>query len=269
MRTAKGMWVLILGVSGCLGAPENKGSVEVDYLGHASFLMTFPNGTTVLTDYGASRAWGLDSPVYPLGGVVPDYATLSHDHLDHGGGVFPEGVEVLRLGEPPPDLDGLSITFIPTFERQLSEADNASVLFKSAGMTILHLGDCQALMVALGQGPTRASATDRIRQLYPDRYDLVFLPIGFTRDILTEAQLFLSLLDARQVIPMHFWTPTDLDRFLDLFGAGTGTLGREVNVLRVPGSRWTLEKGGEGRGGQLILGLSPGPPGTRVPRPDP
>lgn len=56
---------------------------------------------------------------------------------------------------------------------------------------------------------------DRIRGHYPERYDLVFLPIGFVHDILDEASEFITLLDARRVIPMHYWSPADRDVFLD------------------------------------------------------
>jgi hypothetical protein len=45
--------------SACREAGE-EGEVVVHYLGHASFLLAFPHGPTVLTDYGESNAYGLD-----------------------------------------------------------------------------------------------------------------------------------------------------------------------------------------------------------------
>ena len=74
--------------------------MQAHYLGHAAFLLEFPTGLTVLTDYGESRAYGLDSPVFELGAVRPDLVTYSHDHADHAGGELPEGVgRVIRNGE--------------------------------------------------------------------------------------------------------------------------------------------------------------------------
>ena len=150
-------------------------SITVHYLGHSAFLLGFGDGPTVLTDYGESNAYGLDSPVHPLGGLVPELVTLSHDHADHAGGELPDGVGTILRGERSLSAGGLTVTPIPTYEGSLEAPDNASFLFEFGGMKVLHLGDCQGLMVA--------ADTTLIRSLYPDRYDLVLLPIGFVRDI--------------------------------------------------------------------------------------
>lgn len=253
---------LILAGTGCsrVGPP----AVPLHYLGHASLLMEFPGGPTVLTDFGASNAWGLDSPIYPLGAIRPDIVTRSHDHLDHAGGTLPEGVPHLLLGEGTFEADGLTVTPIPTFEGPSSEPDNHSFLFQFAGRKILHLGDCQGLMTALGEAESSSSAREamegRIREMYPERYDLVLLPIGFTRDILREAAEFVTLLDAAYVIPMHYWSPEDRDAFLGLLEAKPDTLGRSYRTLPLPRPDWTLE-GRPSQGEVLVVGLTPGPPG--------
>jgi len=230
--------------------------------------MAFPGGPTVLTDYGASNAWGLDSPIYPLGTVRPDVVTRSHDHLDHAGGTLPEGIPHLLMGEGTFETDGLTVTPIPTFEGPLSEPDNFSFLFEFGGRRILHLGDCQGLMIALGEAESsplaRDTVEDRIRHLYPERYDLVFLPIGFTRDILAEAAEFVTLLDAGYVIPMHYWSPADRDTFLGLLAGRTDVHGRPYRTVPISKPDWVLE----GRALEseiLLVGLTPGPPGTPGP----
>ena len=255
---------VLTGAQGC-SSPESP-VLEIHYLGHASFLMAFPGGPTVLTDYGESDPWGLDSPVYPLGEVRPDIVTRSHDHLDHAGGTLPEGIPNLLLGDRAFDTDGLTVSPIPTFEGPLSEPDNHSFLFEFDGLRILHLGDCQGLMVALGEAASspraRGEMEDRIQTLYPDRYDLVLLPIGFTRDILMEAAEFVALLDAGQVIPMHYWSPGDRDTFLGLLEGGSDARGRPYRTVPLPGPRWILDGNGP-EGEVVVVGLVPGPPGSR------
>ena len=59
--------------------------MEVDYLGHASFLLTFPRGFTVLKDYGASNAWGDAALAAHSAGnlelVITDLATPARNGL--------------------------------------------------------------------------------------------------------------------------------------------------------------------------------------------
>jgi len=203
---------------GCAPPPE----VTVHYLGHSSFLLQFGEGPTVLTDYGESNAYGLDSPIFSLGEVIPEILTISHNHADHFGGDLPPGIETTLTGGESFRSGKLTITPIPTFESSLVRPDNFSYLFEYRGLKVLHLGDCQGLMVALrggllGEGGRLYSPEDvaeMIRGLYPDSYDLVLLPIGFTRDILPEAAEFAGYLDARTIVPMHFWSLEDRDAFL-------------------------------------------------------
>jgi len=217
--------VLVLTAGGCARSPSPP-SIDVHYLGHAAFVLTFDDSLTVLTDYGASRAWELDSPVYDFGAVRPDVVTRSHDHLDHAGGELPDGIGRLLTGNEQYAGQGLTITPIPTFERSLETPDNVSFVFEYRGLKILHLGDCQGLMLGLDEPGIR----DRVRRLYPHTYDLVLLPIGYVSDILGQAAEFLTLLDTRRVIPMHYWSPSDRDAFLELLDGRTDSWGRPYQI---------------------------------------
>ncbi len=230
--------------------------VRVHYLGHAAFLFTLDNGLTVLTDYGQSMAYGLDSPVFELGDARPDVVTLSHDHVDHAGGELPEGMAPPITAGEGYETRGLTITPIPTFERTLDAPDNTSYLFEYRGLKLLHLGDCQALITGIDEPGVRA----RVLDLYPDTYDLVLLPIGFTHDILAEATAFVKLLDARQVVPMHYWSPRDRDAFLTMLDGTTDSRGRRYEVHRQTGAEFELEQhqGGNGETVQ-VTGLTPAP----------
>jgi len=227
----------------------------VHYLGHAAFLLTFDDGLTVLTDYGESRAYGLDSPIFELGALRPDVVTRSHDHPDHAGGSLPDRYGQLVTDGAGFGGNGLTITPIPTFEGTLDTADNASYLFEYRSVKILHLGDCQALIVAVQD----SAVQERVRALYPDSYDLVLAPIGFVRDILAEAAHFVTLLDARRIIPMHYWNPADRDAFLALLENEMDTDGRRYRVRVQQGATLRLDHGAEADSVVEAIGLTPGP----------
>jgi len=53
------------------------------YLGHSSFVLRFADGVSVLTDYGKSNAFGLESPIHDLGDLHPDVVLYSHHDEDH------------------------------------------------------------------------------------------------------------------------------------------------------------------------------------------
>jgi len=122
----------LLLLSGACAQPPHQSPIHVYYLGHAAFLFTLDNGLTVLTDYGESMAYGLDSPVFELGDARPDVVTLSHDHVDHAGGELPIGVSQLVTGGAGYETRGLTITPIPTFERSLEVADTRAICSSTA-----------------------------------------------------------------------------------------------------------------------------------------
>jgi L-ascorbate metabolism protein UlaG (beta-lactamase superfamily) len=66
--------------------------MRIHYLGHASFVLRFENGESILLDYGVSNAYGLASPVFDLSGAEPSIVAFSHDHPDHRrpGASFPK-----------------------------------------------------------------------------------------------------------------------------------------------------------------------------------
>jgi L-ascorbate metabolism protein UlaG (beta-lactamase superfamily) len=218
--------ILLASVLFFFGGCTSPAEVTVHYLGHSSFVLQFGGGTTVLTDYGESNAYGLDSPILGLGGLVPDILTLSHDHPDHVGGAVPEGIETTLAGGSAFQAKGLTVTPIPTYENSLTRPDNFSFLFEYRGLKILHLGDCQSMILGFSKGmlgPEGSHLSSEelgklIRDTYPDSYDLVLMPIGFTQDILPAAAAFAGFLDARVIVPMHYWNTGERDAFLARMG---------------------------------------------------
>jgi L-ascorbate metabolism protein UlaG (beta-lactamase superfamily) len=233
--------------------PAGEPAARIHYLGHAAFYLRFDNGISVLTDYGKSRAYGLNSPIFGIGLRTPDVATFSHRDEDHFGGPVGKGVPFILWGDRPLSLNGLDITPVRTFERTLAAPDNSGFLFARNGRRILHLGDCQALMAACDQ----PGAADRIRELYPDTYDVLLLPIGFTSDILEPAARFLGLLKARAVIPMHYWEPADKQSFLALLKDRQRPDGRRYVIRETEGPQWSLREAALPAEAVLVVSLAP------------
>lgn len=248
---------------GCSPAPE----VSVHYLGHASFVLKFGDGPVVLTDYGESNAYGLDSPIHGLGEMVPDIVTLSHEHADHAGGELPEGIGTLLDTDQAFSQGSLTITPVPTHETTLLRPDNLGFLFEYRGLKILHMGDCQGLIVALRGGALSPDGgrydLEGIRELaetiYPDHYDLVLLPIGSTDNILAEAAEFAGFLDAEIIVPMHYWSPDDKAAFLERMADRLDPGGQPYDSREVGGATLTLGPEAETMGPVKVLGLTPAP----------
>ncbi len=255
IRTAGLTFATALGLFLAAHSQPQSPSVEVHYLGHAAFLLEFPTGLTVLTDHGESQAYALDSPVFELGAVRPDVVTRSHDHPDHAGGELPEGVTTTVAAGERFKAKGVRITPIPTFESGLDAPDNVSFLFEHAGLKILYLGDCQALIQRVGEPGVR----ERVREVYPDTYDLVFLPIGFVHDILSEAVEFATLLNARRLVPVHYWRPADRDAFLNMMRGRLDARGREYRVTVSPQTVYVLSGAEQQEHVVEVVGLTAGP----------
>jgi hypothetical protein len=107
--------------------------------------------------------------------------------------------------------------------------------------------------------PDMAEARDRVRRLYPDRYDVVLLPIGYVHDILQEAAAFVRQLDARYVVPMHYWNPGDRDAFLALLDGQQDGFGRTYSVEARAGAGLVLDDLDTPADSVTLVGLTPAP----------
>jgi L-ascorbate metabolism protein UlaG (beta-lactamase superfamily) len=188
--------------------------INVKYMGHASFLLRFDNSKTLLMDYGKSnvyKEYGYESPISKLS-LTPDIATYSHKHPDHYGGVFPDSGTTKLIGPESIALDWITIKALPAFEKSDADPDNFSYLITYKGIKTLHLGDVQNLIIY----HRIPGVIEKIKNIYDDKYDIVFLPIGFTKDIVEDAVEFLRFLNTKIVIPMHYWKKEEKERFIQL-----------------------------------------------------
>lgn len=197
-------------------------SVQIKYQGHASFLMKFDNGRTILTDCGISdvyKEYGYESPIAPVD-TAPDIVTYSHKHKDHCGGLLPDSIEYILHGPDSLSLEWIEIKTIPAYENSLTAADNYSYIFNYREMRIIHMGDIQSLIMNVDDPIVRGKIID----LYKGKFDIVFIPVGFKSYIADKAASFSELINAKVIVPMHFWTNAEKEKFIDLMLIKNGSV---------------------------------------------
>jgi L-ascorbate metabolism protein UlaG (beta-lactamase superfamily) len=221
-------WAITLG-AGCLGGDRmgsgtngdpagdgtDGGDVKLQWLGHAAFLITSPQGTRVLTDpYPATMGYGNRR-------FRADLVTVSHEHFDHNNVDSVQGSpEVVRglsggdwavaektLGDVT--VHSIRGTYHDNAQGTTGRGKNALFVIETGGLRILHLGD-------LGHVPS-AEVIERV-----GRVDVLLVPVGgyFTIDGETAGEV-ADLFQARIAVPMHFrteyiadWQISDAEPFL-------------------------------------------------------
>lgn len=193
-------------------AALEKSQVRLTYIGHSSFIIESPGGTKIVTDYSGYAA-----------GIVPDAVTMNHAHRSHftdtpdpaikhvlrgwnpdgGPAVIDEQIGDIRVRNVSTDIRGGMMG---------REKDGNSIfIFEVAGLCIGHLGHLHHLL-----GPEYVGLIGRL--------DIVMVPVdgGYTmaqKDMLE----VMRTLKARIVIPMHYFGPTTLNRFI-------GTMGQDYQL---------------------------------------
>jgi L-ascorbate metabolism protein UlaG (beta-lactamase superfamily) len=183
------------------GLKANEASLT--YVGHSTFIIESPGGTRIATDYSGNA-----------GGIVPDAVTMNRAHSTHYTD-FPDPAirHVLRgWGEngAPAQYDlpigDIRVRNITTDIRAGTIGrvpdGNSIFIFEIAGLCIGHLGHLHHELSAGHIGMI-------------GRLDVVLVPVdgGYTMAQVNMMQV-LKDLKARLVIPMHYFGPATLARFL-------------------------------------------------------
>ena len=181
--------------------------VSITYVGHSTFLIESPAGTRIATDYNGFAGQG----------VVPDVVTMNHAHDSHYT-EFPDSriTHVLRgwkegsYAEHNLTVNDVFIRNVPTNIRSWAggteEFGNSVFIFEVSGLCIGHLGHLHHELTdqQLGQ----------IGQL-----DIVFVPVDGTYTLdHTGMRAVLKQLQARMIIPMHYFSTAGLARFVASLG---------------------------------------------------
>lgn len=229
--------------------------LRLHYLGHSAFVLRFADGVSLLTDYGKSNAFGLDSPICDLGDLQPDVVLYSHHDDDHDRGDEFPGATILDGAHLHEEVGIDGIVFEPIKTREHAPGDNTSFRISFEELTILFAGDCQGEIEAIDQPAQR----ERIEALCPGRIDLLFLPIDWTHPIAAKAVAFVELLQPRTVIPMHYWSGQAKVAFLSLLSEKNEPGATHFLVEEPERPDYTIDKAG-GRGSAIsVISLEPEP----------
>lgn len=186
--------------------------VRLKYIGHSSFIIESPGGTTVVTDYAGYA-----------GGIVPDAVTMNRAHSSHytdypdpgikhvfrgwnadgTPAIIDEQVGDIRIRNVTTDIRGGMVGRV--------KDGNSIFVFEVAGLCIGHLGHLHHHL-----GPEHVGLIGRL--------DVVMVPVdgGYTMAQVDMLEV-LKTIKARIVIPMHYFGPTTLNRFI-------GTMGKDFTL---------------------------------------
>ncbi len=186
-------------------ASPAEGSVRLTFLGHSSFLIETPGGVTAVTDYN-----GVNRPPGPS-----DIVTMNNAHGTHFTDfIRPEIDDVLRGWNPDGGMAvhdvvrrDLRVWNVPTNVRQGTGTrynGNSIFVFEAGGLCIAHLGHLHHVLTE-----------EHLAEL--GAIDVLLVPVDGGLTMAQEYMLeVIDQIGAPVVIPMHFFNPGSLERFLSL-----------------------------------------------------
>jgi len=184
-------------------AKLEQGQVQLTFIGHSTFLIESPGGVRIATDYAGYA-----------GETVPDVVTMNHAHRSHYTdfpdprikhvlrGWNPDGGPVhhdLQIG----DVRIRNVTTDIRFGGSNRIPDGNSIfIFEIAGLCIGHLGHLHHEL-----SPTQLGLIGRL--------DVLLVPVDGSYTMAQAAMMgVVKELRARIVIPMHYFGPATLGRFI-------------------------------------------------------
>ncbi|GIM30032.1 MBL fold metallo-hydrolase [Clostridium polyendosporum] len=166
--------------------------MEIEWLGHASFLIKTSIGKRILTD-----PFDGDIGYDPYKSDV-DVVTVSHNHFDHSNtGHFLKNTKVIdTIGKY--NLNLCAIIGLKSYhdkDKGSKRGDNIIFIIEVDGFRICHLGDLGHIL-----------SKEMIEEL--GQIDLLLIPVGghYTLDGIEAAKVSRSI-NPSYIIPMHYKTP--------------------------------------------------------------
>jgi L-ascorbate metabolism protein UlaG (beta-lactamase superfamily) len=228
--------------------------LRVHYLGHSSFVLRFSNGVSILTDFGQSRAFGRNSPIYGYGKLRPTIVLISHHDVDHDRGARFRGSRVLAGPNLKKGLKLKGISIRPVATTEGFPGDNTSFVIAYKGFTIVFTGDC------LNDISTVASPEEQafLTKAFPKKIGLLLAPISAVDPFVDKAIEFVELLEPARMIPMHYWDPSVKADFLTRIEA-RASAGESWTVQRAGGADYAIASLTGSVTPVSVINLDPGP----------
>jgi len=177
--------------------------VGLTFLGHASFLIESPAGVTIVTDYNG----------YIRPKALPDIVTMNNAHATHYTDHPDPGIKyVLRGWDPGGGVATHNVTYrdvrirnVPTNVRDVGGTrynGNSIFIFEIADLCIAHLGHLHHVLT-----PEHLAEIGQI--------DVLLVPVdgNYTLDLDGMLEVIRQL-HPPLLIPMHYFGPETLERFL-------------------------------------------------------
>jgi L-ascorbate metabolism protein UlaG (beta-lactamase superfamily) len=177
--------------------------VQLTFIGHSTFLIESAGGVRIATDFTGNA-----------GGIVPDVITMNRAHRSHYTTTPDPAIKhVLRGWNPEGGPAQHNVTIGDVHIRNVTTDirggqagrvpdGNSIFIFEVAGLCIGHLGHLHHELTPAHIGQI-------------GRLDVVLVPVdgGYTMPVANMMQV-LKDLKARVVIPMHYFSPETLSRFI-------------------------------------------------------
>lgn len=169
-------------------------AVKIEYLGHASFLLTTSAGTRIVTDPFDPAAYS-DTMKYRRFDGNADIVTISHEHRDHSEVAAVKGSPIIIKGDGKFIAEEAEFLGVGTFhddDRGSKRGRNTVFVISVDGLRIAHMGDLGHVLTA-----------DQAAEI--GAVDVVLLPIGgyYTIDA-NQAWKVADQVSAQIVVPMHY-----------------------------------------------------------------
>ncbi len=184
--------------------------VKITFVGHATFRIQSAGGVIIATDYAG----------YAGPGPVPDVVTMNHAHSTHyTNNPDPRIDHVLRGWGTPEEPAKHHLTVGDVLIRNVTtdirgwdgirEKDGNSIfIFEVADLCIGHLGHLHHTL-----GPEYLGLIGQL--------DIVMVPVDGSYTMAQPAMMkVLELLKARLILPMHYFSRSRLQTFLNQVGEG-------------------------------------------------
>ncbi len=179
--------------------------VRMTFVGHSTWLIESPGAVKIATDYND----------YVRPAVVPDIATMNRAHTTHYSSFPDPSIRYVLRGWNPeggPAKHDLTVSDVRVRNVATNIRDwgggailhgNSIFIFEIAAMCIGHLGHLHHTLT-----------DQQVAQI--GQLDVVMVPVdgSYTLDVSGMIEV-LKTLRARLILPMHYFNPYTLNRFLD------------------------------------------------------
>ena len=227
MKRLMVLMMAILGLSQVSALTQ--GLVTLTYYGQSCFLLRSPGGADILMDPFNSQVG------FPVPFVKANAVTVSHEHFDHNYTAAAQGNPIIirglknndwaKINQTVGDVQIRSVGVYHDDRNGAQRGKNAVMIFKTAGISIVHLGDLGHVLT-----PEQVKAIGRV--------DVLLVPVGgvYTIDA-AGATKVVAQLNPKIVVPMHYKTgPSKIPlATVDAFLKG------KSNVQRIKGPKLEIK----------------------------